>query len=65
MSMVRKTGGAMEGGLFALKSLSKQAVVEGSQVQHIKDEKKVEGPVYWRFRNWIVGSVVRWKKAAT
>lgn len=39
--MVRKKDNAMEGTCFALKSLSKQAVVEGGQVQHIKDEKTV------------------------
>lgn len=41
MTMVRKKEGAMEGCLFALKSLSKLGVVEGGQVQHIKDEKSV------------------------
>lgn len=41
VTMVRKKEGAMEGCLFALKSLSKLAVVEGGQVQHIKDEKSV------------------------
>lgn len=39
--MVRKKEGAMEGALFALKSLSKLAIVEGGQLQHIKDEKTV------------------------
>lgn len=41
VTMVRKHEGVMEGVLFALKSLSKHAVVEGGQVQHIKDEKAV------------------------
>lgn len=41
MTMVRKKAGAMEDALFALKSLSKLGVVEGGQVQHIKDEKSV------------------------
>lgn len=41
VTMVRKKEGAMEGALFALKSLSKLGVVEGGQVQHIKDEKSV------------------------
>lgn len=41
VTMVRKKVGAMEGCLFALKSLSKLGVVEGGQVQHIKDEKSV------------------------
>lgn len=41
VTMVRKKKGIMEGVMFALKSLSKRAVVEAGQVQHIKDEKKV------------------------
>lgn len=41
VTMVRKKEGVMEGCLFALKSLSKLGVVEGGQVQHIKDEKSV------------------------
>lgn len=41
VTIVRKKEGVMEGCLFALKSLSKQGVVEGGQVQHIKDEKSV------------------------
>lgn len=31
----------MKGTFFALKSLSKRGVMEGGQVQHIKDEKTV------------------------
>lgn len=45
VTMVCKKEGAMEGDLFALKSLSKLGVVEGGQVQHIKDEKSVSYPV--------------------
>ncbi|CAM9132557.1 unnamed protein product, partial [Scytosiphon promiscuus] len=41
VTMVRKKEGIMEGSSFALKSLSKLGVVEGGQVQHIKDEKAV------------------------
>lgn len=50
VTMVRKKEGAMDGEFFALKSLSKLAVVEGGQVQHIKDEKSVS-----RFKNekWV------------
>lgn len=39
--MVLKKDKAMEGTCFALKSLSKKAVVDGGQLQHIKDEKAV------------------------
>lgn len=52
--MVCKKDKAMEGTCFALKSLSKQAVVEGGQVQHIKDEKAVRvahaGLQLWTFQ---------------
>lgn len=41
VTMVRKKEGVMGGALFALKSLSKDAVVEGGQVHHLKDEKHV------------------------
>lgn len=41
VTIVRKKEGIMEGTLFALKSLSKLGVVEGGQVQHVKDEKAV------------------------
>lgn len=41
VTMVRKKEGVMGGALFALKSLSKEAVVEGGQVHHLKDEKNV------------------------
>ncbi|CAM9686781.1 unnamed protein product, partial [Sphacelaria rigidula] len=41
VTMVLKKEKAMEGTCFALKSLSKKAVVDGGQVQHIKDEKAV------------------------
>ncbi|CAM9614196.1 unnamed protein product [Ectocarpus sp. 6 AP-2014] len=41
VTVVRKKQGVMHGNFFALKSLSKRGVVEGGQVQHIKDEKTV------------------------
>lgn len=41
VTVVRKKQGVMHGSFFALKSLSKRGVVEGGQVQHIKDEKTV------------------------
>ncbi|CAM9133998.1 unnamed protein product [Ectocarpus fasciculatus] len=41
VTVVRKKQGVMKGNFFALKSLSKRGVVEGGQVQHIKDEKTV------------------------
>lgn len=44
VTMVWKKEGVMQGALFALKSLSKLGVVEGGQVQHIKDEKTVSVP---------------------
>lgn len=46
VTMVRKRDKAMEGVCFALKSLSKKAVMEGGQVQHIKDEKTVRAAAY-------------------
>lgn len=41
VTVVRKKDGIQEGETFALKSLSKLAVVECGQVQHIKNEKGV------------------------
>ena len=52
VTMVRKKEGAMEGAFFALKSLSKRGVVEGGQVQHIKDEKSVSLTFFVDGRQW-------------